>query len=102
MLSALIYILPASGAIRSIPGFQPNTLPRGDDVSSSAVPLGFSINFLGKTASTVYINSNGNITFGVPYDGYPGMPSADYAGGVVPPISSITLPIIAPFLADID
>ena len=102
ILSALIYILPASGAIRSIPGFQPNTLPKGDDVSSSAVPLGFSINFLGKTASAVYINSNGNITFGAPYDGYPGMPSADYAGGVVSPISSITLPIIAPFLADID
>src|SRR5689334_6016197 len=95
--------MPASaGAIRTFPGFQPTSLTKGDDVSSSSVPLGFTINFLGQSSSSVYINTNGNITFNSAYDGYPGMAGDDQAGGVVLPISNSTQPIIGAFLSDID
>jgi len=101
LITAFICVAPAwGGAIRSIAGA--TTLPKGDDVSSAAAPLGFNLNFLGLNNSTVYVNSNGNITFNAPFVGYPGMPADNEAGGVVPPISNSTIPIISAFLADID
>ncbi len=103
LLSVVIGAIPASaGAIRTFSGFQPATLSRGDDVSSAATPLGFSANFLGPTSSTVFVNTNGNVTFGAPFVGYPGMPNDNEAGGVIPPLSSSTARMISAFLADID
>lgn len=79
----------AGSAIRS--GFNTYTLPGNDDGSTGAVNLGFTIDFFGYSASQVYVNNNGNITFAgpqstfTPYD-----------------LTSTGSQIIAPFFADVD
>ena len=50
-------------AIRTNPGFRTNSVPRNDDGSSALVPVGFNVNFFGRTRSHAYVNNNGNITF---------------------------------------
>jgi len=73
-------------------GFTNNQLVPGDDGGSpAAVSLGFSVTFFGNTYSSVYINDNGNLTFGSPLSTYTPFSMA-----------SSTVPIIAPFFADID
>lgn len=42
---------------------QQTTIPLGDD-DAKAVPLGFSFPFFGKTYADVYVNADGNLTFG--------------------------------------
>jgi hypothetical protein len=78
-------------AVRDLNGFSAATLPRGDDNSSRAVPLGFSIDFHGKTFDSLYVNNNGNVTFGS-------------ASGSFNPysLSYQARPIIAPFFGDVD
>jgi hypothetical protein len=44
----------------------PNALPSNDDDSSPAVPIGFPINFFGVTHTELFVNNNGNVTFGAP------------------------------------
>ncbi|MBV9676823.1 MAG: PEP-CTERM sorting domain-containing protein [Acidobacteriaceae bacterium] len=78
-----------------LPGTLPNTLAKGDDVSSSAVALGFGasgINLFGQTYTSVYINTNGNVTFGGPLNNFVVNGLADGVG----------VPIFAPFFADVD
>ena len=78
------------------PGFGEHVLGRNDDESTYAVdlsdifPSGFK--FFGQTYYSVYINNNGNVTFG------------NSLGEFIPtPIGSNTaLPIIAPYWMDID
>lgn len=50
-------------AVRNNEGFRSQSVPRNDDGSSALVPLGFSVNFFGKTRTHAYVNNNGNITF---------------------------------------
>lgn len=89
----LALILPGlahAGAI--IPGFNSNTIPRNDDGStSSAVALGFDVDFYGVQASSVWVNNNGNVTFDGPLGTYTPFP-----------MNSTAHKMIAPFFADVD
>ncbi len=48
--------------IRPNPGFSATSIPANDDGSSPVVPIGFTINFFGRTRSSCFVNNNGNIT----------------------------------------
>lgn len=61
-----------------------------DDLSSPAVPLGFTVNFFGIHSSTVYVNSNGNVTVEKPLSAF--IPFG---------LTSNRTPILAPFFADL-
>jgi hypothetical protein len=74
-----------------------NYLPANDDESSEAVALPFALSFFGQPYSDVFVNNNGNITFGEELSDYtPSAFTADEGGGYSGP------PIIAPFFADVD
>jgi len=77
------------GAIR--PGFNSSSLDRTDDGSSGLTPVGFDLNFYGNTYASLYVNTNGNVTF-------------NEAMWVWTPFNMTTTgtPIIAPFFADVD
>ena len=78
-------------AIRSNPGFKSQSVAANDDGSGPLTPLGFTINFFGKTRSSTYVNNNGNITF-------------DSSLATYTPfgLQSTQREIIAPFFADVD
>jgi VCBS repeat-containing protein len=92
--------LQASGLIRDLPGAQGYgalALDHGDDNSSGAINItsvfgAGGINFFGHNYTSLYINNNGNITFGSPTGTY--TPSVIDAG--------LNNPIIAVFWADVD
>ena len=69
----------------------PDALSANDDGSSAAVPIGFPINFFGVTHTALFVNNNGNVTFGAPL-------SAFTPFGLV----GTRQAIIAPFFADVD
>ena len=73
-----------------------------DDGSTGAVPLNIGgtggINFFGQTFTQVYVNNNGNLTFGDSFSDF--TPNA-LAEGVMCDRGN-TCPIIAPFFADVD
>lgn len=48
----------------------PDALSANDDGSSAAVPIGFPINFWGVTHTALFVNNNGNVTFGVPLSAF--------------------------------
>jgi len=50
-------------AIRTNAGFATKSIPANDDGSAPLESLGFTINFFGKSRSSVYVNNNGNLTF---------------------------------------
>lgn len=75
-----------------LPGFNANTLPSTDDGSTGPVDLGFEVNLFGVTTSQVFVNNNGNITFG--QDSPNDQPSSFSNSG--------QLPRIAPFMSDVD
>src|SRR5437667_3927958 len=94
----------SSGAI--VPGFNTSSFGPNDDGSyactgsGAGVPAGcspstlnlpFSINFYGHTYGSLYLNNNGNLTFGQPFSEYTPVP-----------LNSTAIPIIAPFFADVD
>jgi len=78
-------------AIRQNAGFQSQILARNDDLSTGLIPLGFTINFFGKTRTATYVNNNGNITF-------------DSSLATYTPfgLQATAREIIAPFFADVD
>jgi hypothetical protein len=92
-LTALTWSCTA-GAAPILAGFDSAVLPRCDDcTTATAQALGFTINFQGQLFSSVYVNNNGNVTFGARNMTYqPTSRMADYRGA----------PIIAPFYADVD
>ncbi|MFI5239024.1 MAG: nidogen-like domain-containing protein [Gemmatimonadales bacterium] len=110
VLSAIALVtvsLPASAqAVRS--GFNSTSDGRNDDgtfttggctnsgnggtCAGTLVPIGFSANLFGTTFSSVYINTNGNITLNAPYSVF--TPSSLKGGGIPP--------ILAPFFSDVD
>ncbi len=77
-------VVPFSGA--SMPDY------RNDNASSTAISLGFTFTLFGTTYSQVYVNNNGNVTFG----------SGEASGNptTFPAVSAT--PMIAPFWADVD
>src|SRR3954470_9423892 len=79
-------------AIRQLPEFLAHTLGPADD-KSVFVPLGFAgpVNAFGDSFDGVYVNNNGNVTFGGPFSSFrPG------------PLANLTRPMLAPFFADVD
>ncbi len=79
-------------------GFGEGFLPRNDDGSSAAINItsifgGSGLNFFGTSYTTLYVNNNGNITFGGPLSAYIAAPIG--GGGLV-------RPIIAAYWFDID
>ena len=90
-LVGLTFGQSAQASIVNDPNFFANTLARNDDLSTGLVNIGFTINFLGLSASQVYVNNNGNVTFNGPL------------GTFTPfPIVTTGVPIIAPFFGDVD
>ena len=71
-------------------------VPKGDEGSSAAVDLtalGFTngFNFYGTTYTKLYVNNNGNVTFGAPQ-----------VANTANKLGQQSLPMIAPFWADVD
>ncbi|MET7425961.1 MBG domain-containing protein [Dactylosporangium sp. NPDC005555] len=56
---------------------------RTDDGSSGPVPLGFPVNFFGTTYNDMYVNNNGDVTFGSPYSGYSGLNLAAFGSPII-------------------
>ncbi|WP_244937425.1 nidogen-like domain-containing protein, partial [Methylobacterium crusticola] len=102
MLGVSFAGLPLLGSLAAVdgasaqsvaPGFDGAQLARNDDGSTGAIALPFAANFFGTTYSQLYVNNNGNVTFGQALGQYtPVGLGAGYRGA----------PIIAPFFADID
>jgi hypothetical protein len=96
-LLAVAALAPAASAqnVRNLAGFQANTLQANDDMSSAdAVSLGFAtpVNFFGGTYGDVYVNNNGNVTFGSELSTFTPFGLTTNTG----------TPIIAAFFADVD
>jgi hypothetical protein len=96
LLAAFLLAPAASFAGAVVPLSLSGFLPANDDGSTSAVPLGIGgasgINFFGQNFNSVYVNNNGNVTFGQPLGQY--TPNGLAEG--------VDRPIIAPFFADVD
>jgi hypothetical protein len=90
--ASLLLPQPVSGqAIRDLPGFKAQSVPRNDDGSGPFVALPFPINFFGRLRAGCWVNNNGNITF-------------DRALSTFTPfgLENTQTEIIAPFFADVD
>ncbi|MBI4464414.1 MAG: hypothetical protein HY647_06890 [Acidobacteria bacterium] len=81
-----------AGAVRSNFGFTTSILPRNDDGSTSTVALPFTVNFFGNSYSSLFVNNNGNVTFGFSLGSFTPEGLTGATG----------IPIIAPFWADVD
>ncbi|WP_445767255.1 nidogen-like domain-containing protein [Rheinheimera sp.] len=87
---ALSLSLPAvAGPIAT--GFNNFTLAANDDASSGAINIGFDVDFFGLVFDQLYVNNNGNITFGSALSAYTPFD-----------LTSTGQQIIAPFFADVD
>ena len=75
----------------SADGCTDNTLPANDDGSTDAVALPFTVNFLGQSYGSLFINNNGNVTFDGPLSTYTPFP-----------LTNTSHVIIAPFFGDVD
>ncbi len=91
LLVAFVAVGAHAGAIHDAALFADNTLAANDDGSTAQVPIGFDINLFGAPYTSLYVNNNGNVTFTGPL-------------GTFTPFNllSTSLPIIAPFFADVD
>lgn len=91
LVLAMTFAAQTSEAVPIRAGFNANTLAANDDLSVGPVAMGFSANFFGAVNSSVFVNNNGNLTFGsslstfTPFD-----------------LTSTASLIIAPFFADVD
>jgi gliding motility-associated-like protein len=90
--SACQCMIPLDGTFSVVPmsgGSPPDY--RNDDGSSSAIPIPFSFCFYGTNYNSIYINNNGNISFGSAYSTFTasGFPSSQFS-------------MIAPFWGDVD
>jgi hypothetical protein len=83
--------ITGSGALLEDPGCLGNALPRNDDDSSDQVPLGFDVNFFGQHYGSLFVNTNGNVTFDAPLPEY--TPVA---------LANTSHVMIAPYWADAD
>lgn len=79
-------------AIENLSGCATGALERGDDSNfSSAIPLSFSADFFGQSYTNVYVNNNGNVTFGSRLSSF--TPES---------LAGTNHVIVAPFWADVD
>lgn len=84
----------SSGAVISDSGCTTYSLPRGDDIGTSAVNLGFNVNWFGTSYSQILINNNGGISFndgGGSFTRYTGID-----------LRTTTRPLILPVFTDLD
>ena len=65
--------------------------PKVDDGSSNELQLPFTLSWGGNSASTFFVNTNGNITFG---SGFTRFSATSF--------DNVPFPIIAPFWGDVD
>ena len=72
-------------------GCTQNPFPANDDGSTPSGTLPFTLNFFGTQYSQLYVNNNGNVTFGSPLSTF--TPFG---------LTSTNTPIMAPFFADVD
>ncbi len=70
-----------------VPGYFPN-----DDATFPAISLPYSINYFGTTYNSIYVNNNGNATFG----------SSTFSYTPSPLNTQVTQPMIAPYWTDLD
>ncbi len=80
-----------AAAIKSLAGCGDNTLGAIDDRPSAEHSLAFAINYFGITHNSVWVNNNGNVTFGTPLSSYTPFD-----------LTSTSTAIIAPFFGDVD
>jgi hypothetical protein len=85
--------LTGNGAIRHLLGFTANVIPPNDDGSSTQINLPFTMNFFGTNFTSLFVNNNGNVTFGSALSEFTPTGLNGNNGGI---------PIIAPFWADVD
>ncbi len=78
-------------AVLNLAGCTANTLGPIDDSPSKLANIGFTVNFFGTSASTLFVNNNGNVTFGSALTGYQPFDLTQTANK-----------IIAPFFADVE
>jgi hypothetical protein len=90
--SPLLAAAVGPDAVMTPTGYNTNSVARGDDTSNLIVNLPFTMNWNGTNYTQIYINMNGNCTFGGGYTGY--NPSTTLAG--------TNANIMAPFFADVD
>lgn len=91
VLAAALAAPAQAGAIHD-GGLFTNVLARNDDGSTGSVAIGFGINFYGLSNRTsLFVNNNGNVTFNAPLSSFTPF-------GLL----TSTVPIIAPFFADVD
>ncbi len=83
--------LEATRPVISDEGSNEHMLAANDDGSTGPVQLGFPVNFFGTVFTSLYVNTNGSVTFREPLYTY--QPTR---------LTGRTPPIIAPFLADVD
>lgn len=86
VVAAILWSTGAAGPLRDQSGFQSNTLARNDDLSTGSVGIGFNV-VVGSAASSLFVNNNGNVTFGAASGAFSTPPN---------------LPIIGPFFSDVD
>ncbi|MBC7882141.1 MAG: PEP-CTERM sorting domain-containing protein [Anaerolineae bacterium] len=89
---SLLLAAPAQAALLVDPvGGTPVTFDDADEGSSGPVNLGFTFNFFGTNYSQVYVNTNGNLSFG-----------GANPGGFNPRLGvDVTFPLIAAFYDDL-
>ena len=81
---------------------------RNDDQSTNEIPLPFEVNFFGQSYNSVFVNNNGNITFGSALGNYTpepfplSIPIAGGGGELAAVAAAASIPIIAPYWADVD
>ncbi len=91
VVTSVTFVQSAEAAAVRSGLFNTNTLTRNDDGSTGAVAIGFTANFFGTDYSQLFVNNNGNVTFNGPLSTF--TPFG---------ITTSTIPIIAPFFADVD
>lgn len=93
LMMALGLLVIAAQAQASVlrAGMDSYSLEANDDSSTGPIDLGFGIDFFGAVANQVFVNNNGNVTL------HQGMRRY-----TPEPLSTIDVPIIAPFFSDVD
>lgn len=76
----------------SLPTGHATVLPGNDDGSTGPVNIGFNLNYSGTTWTQLFVNNNGNLTFGSSLSTFTPFALA----------GATDRPIIAPFFADVD
>lgn len=105
---AVVTLAPAASDLGRLAGERvgyctANRLPPGDDTASAAVQLPFPVRFFGTTYTSLFVNANGSVSFTRPRAAFlPGQLDATPVADAADADAALPVPMIAPFLADID